>query len=423
VVNQLSLSQLESFAKKLSSGGPGERLFLALQAYVSALSGASAVTASDIARRALEGGRIFVEQRVSAAPWGPVSVLMSADELDEAEHAIAVAARQATRRGALRIAVSTGFRGRLAFLRGDVAAAEAELRGAVDLLRRYEAPLAAAFVLGWLMDALIERDEPEAALRELHDIGLVTDIPPGGWLNDVLFRRGTARIALGELDSGLVDVLEAGEREKRVRRVNPAGMRWALVAAPALAAQGRGAEARALAEDELARARAWGTPRVIGAAVRAMGLVEGGPHGLALLRESARMLERSPARLELARTLTDLGAALRRSNQRAAAREPLRAALADARRGGALALARRAHEELGATGERLRPLVAVGVESLTPSERRVAEQAAAGRTNREIAQTLFLTIKTVETHLSNAYRKLDIQSRRDLPAALATARH
>jgi DNA-binding CsgD family transcriptional regulator len=91
-----------------------------------------------------------------------------------------------------------------------------------------------------------------------------------------------------------------------------------------------------------------------------------------------------------------------------------------ARRGGAVAVARRAHEELEATGEKLRPLLAGGVESLTPSERRIAEMAAQGRSNREIAQSLFLTVKTVETHLSHAYRKLDISSRRGLGEALAT---
>jgi DNA-binding CsgD family transcriptional regulator len=100
------------------------------------------------------------------------------------------------------------------------------------------------------------------------------------------------------------------------------------------------------------------------------------------------------------------------------ARLPTRRTLDLARRGGALAIARRAHEELAATGEKLRPLVAVGVESLTPSERRIAGLAAEGLTNREIAQTLFLSVKTVESHLRAAYRKLDVRSREELPRAL-----
>jgi DNA-binding NarL/FixJ family response regulator len=90
-----------------------------------------------------------------------------------------------------------------------------------------------------------------------------------------------------------------------------------------------------------------------------------------------------------------------------------------ARAGGALAIAKRAHEELEATGEKLRPLMATGVESLTPSERRVADMAGEGSSNREIAQTLFLSVKTVETHLSHAYSKLDIRSRSQLKTTLA----
>ncbi|MDX6642767.1 MAG: hypothetical protein QOD76_729 [Solirubrobacteraceae bacterium] len=109
---------------------------------------------------------------------------------------------------------------------------------------------------------------------------------------------------------------------------------------------------------------------------------------------------------------------MRRANRRADAREPLRESLALAGRCGATVLAQRAHDELAATGEKLRPLVASGADSLTPSERRIAGMASDGMTNRAIAQALFLTVKTVETHLSNAYRKLDIRSRSELPAAL-----
>jgi DNA-binding CsgD family transcriptional regulator len=152
--------------------------------------------------------------------------------------------------------------------------------------------------------------------------------------------------------------------------------------------------------------------------MRSLGLVIGGDAGIDRLREAVELLRESPARLEYIRALTDLGAALRRAGRRADAREPLREALELARRAGALAIARRAHDELAATGEKLRPLAAVGVESLTPSERRIARLAAEGRTNREIAQTLFLSVKTVESHLRGVYAKLDIRSRDELPQAL-----
>jgi DNA-binding CsgD family transcriptional regulator len=97
----------------------------------------------------------------------------------------------------------------------------------------------------------------------------------------------------------------------------------------------------------------------------------------------------------------------------------LREALDVADRCGALRLARRAREDLVATGARPRRLALRGRDALTPSERRVAQLAADGLGNREIAQALFVTARTVEGHLTHAYMKLDISSRDQLPAALA----
>ena len=130
------------------------------------------------------------------------------------------------------------------------------------------------------------------------------------------------------------------------------------------------------------------------------------------------MLEGSSAKLERARTLVELGAALRRANQRVDARELLKEGLDIAVRCGAQPLVERAEEELAATGARPRRLLLSGVESLTASERRVARFAADGLSNKDIAQALFVTTKTVEVHLSNVYRKLGIASRGELPEAL-----
>jgi DNA-binding CsgD family transcriptional regulator len=156
-------------------------------------------------------------------------------------------------------------------------------------------------------------------------------------------------------------------------------------------------------------------------ALRAAGVVRGGRAGEALIRESLETLEQADARLERARALTDLGALVRRSNRRREARELLREALDIAHRAGAGPLAARAETELRATGARPRRVVLAGVESLTASERRVAELAADGRTNREIAQSLFVTARTVEGHLTNVFRKLDLESRDQLRDAIAPA--
>ena len=144
--------------------------------------------------------------------------------------------------------------------------------------------------------------------------------------------------------------------------------------------------------------------------------------GIELLTEAVSVLRRSPARLELARALIDLGAAQRRAGSRARAREVLREGLDLAHALGGLALADRARRELIVAGGRPRRDATRGRDALTPSELRVAQLAAGGQTNRHIAQALFVTQRTVENHLTSTYAKLGISSRPELPAALAGSR-
>jgi DNA-binding CsgD family transcriptional regulator len=189
-------------------------------------------------------------------------------------------------------------------------------------------------------------------------------------------------------------------------------------AACALLQLGRRDEAAALAQAELSDVRRFGGLRAIGVASRAAGLVHGGPAGIELLTESVDVLGSSPALLERAKSLTELGAALRRSGQRQSAREPLAEALDLAARCGARPLAARARDELAAAGARPRREWRRGVEALTPTELRVARLAAEGKTNRAIAQAMYVTVKTVEGHLAGVYRKLDIAGRVGLADAL-----
>jgi DNA-binding CsgD family transcriptional regulator len=160
--------------------------------------------------------------------------------------------------------------------------------------------------------------------------------------------------------------------------------------------------------------------RRLGGALRVAGLLEGGKPGLVLLRDAADALATSPALLWRAHAFVDLGAALRREGQSVSARPVLRDGMELAHRCGATPLADRAEEELRAAGGRPRRRAGVGADALTGSERRVAELAAVGASNKEIAQSLFVTLRTVEMHLSNAYSKLEIRSRHELAAALAS---
>jgi DNA-binding NarL/FixJ family response regulator len=164
--------------------------------------------------------------------------------------------------------------------------------------------------------------------------------------------------------------------------------------------------------------RSFAAPRALGVALRTAGLADGGQRGLDLLADSVAALADSPAVLERAKSLAELGAAQRRAGQRGAAREHLAEALDLAARCGAQPLAARVREELNAAGARPRRDWRRGVESLTPTELRVARLAADGRTNREIAQTLYVTLKTVEGHLARVYAKLEINGRPQLAIVL-----
>jgi DNA-binding CsgD family transcriptional regulator len=246
-------------------------------------------------------------------------------------------------------------------------------------------------------------------------------VPPGQVIGTLGISRANLRFAQQRMEEALRDLIAVDEISQALGyRTSVATLLWARTRAPlALLALGNRDDARRRAIAELDRARAFGLPRPLGVALRTLGVVEGGGAGIELLRESVSALEGSPGRLEHARALIDLGAALRRANQRAQARLPLREGLELARRCGALAVAGRAREELLATGERVAPVTLIGPESLTPSERRVADMAARGLANREIAQALFVTVKTVEAHMSHVLSKLDITSRRELKEALA----
>jgi DNA-binding CsgD family transcriptional regulator len=305
--------------------------------------------------------------------------------------------------------------------RGDLRAAVADLREAIDLSVAHGMLVTWPDNIGLLAHALLERGDAGEAARVI-DQGDFPEQLPLEKVQLVYFRlsRGRLRIETGSPERGVEELLQVGKTARLVPYDNPSGMPWRSWAAEGLRRLGRNEEARALAEEELALARRWGDPQAIGASLRVLGLVEGGERGIGLLREAVELLGGSEARLEHARALVDLGAALRRANKRTEARERLREGVDLAQTVGALGLAERANDEIATTGARPRKILQTGLDALTASERRVAQLAAGGMSNKEIAQTLFVTIKTVEVHLSHAYRKLEISSRTQLDTALLT---
>jgi DNA-binding CsgD family transcriptional regulator len=235
----------------------------------------------------------------------------------------------------------------------------------------------------------------------------------------LLETRGCLRLARGEHQSAAAD-LRAGGQILAAVRFGPPAFHWRSELALALPADAR-EQAVALVTENLTLAEATGLARAHGIALRHAGLVLDGDRGVACLRESVARLTGSAARLEHARSLVEYGAALRRRGQRAQAREPLAAGLELAYRCGAERLLARAAEELRVAGARPRRIQRTGIDALTASELRTARLAAGGRSNAEVAQELFVSLKTVETHLSHAYAKLGLTgpgARRQLSTAL-----
>ncbi len=312
------------------------------------------------------------------------------------------------------------FRGLTLAQRGDLDSAMCDLRESDELVPYLPTQQGAIYFHSYLADVLTNRGELDEAERTLAKLGLPEEVAESGHLIFFLGARGWLRLASGNAAGARDDFERLGRCMEAFGLRNPALVAWRTHLALALIALDRRDEALELAREEVELARDWGAPRPIGVALRALGLAQGGEEGIATLRESLEVLGRSSAKLERARTLVELGAALRRANKRAEARELLKEGLDQAVRSGSQPLVDQAEAELAATGARPRRLLLSGVESLTASERRVADFAAKGLSNKDIAQTLFVTTKTVEVHLSNVYRKLGIGSRNELPQALGT---
>jgi len=401
-------------------GGLGSEILLATMAHYEYRLALHREHAIELARRALAPGNLLASG--SVALYYAVNVLPRAGLLDEAVTIFDQAVAQARRRGdVFNVAFMLLWRGKCQTDRGDLRAAVADLREAIDLCVAHGMLVAWPYNIGFLAYALLEQGEADEAARVI-DEGDFSEQLPVEQLHLVWFRiyRGRLRIKTGSPERGVEELLKVGETVRLVPCDNPSDVPWRSWAAEGLRVLGRNDEARALVGEELALARRWGDPQAIGASLRVLGLIEGGSAGIGLLREAVEVLAGSQARLEHARALVELGAALRRANQRTEARERLRKGVDLARRVGAFGLAARANAEIAATGARPRKVLQTGLDALTASERRVAQLAADGMSNQEIAQTLFVTIKTVEVHLSHAYRKLEISSRAQLDTALRT---
>jgi DNA-binding CsgD family transcriptional regulator len=397
----------------------GERVLLAAASNQAVFAGEPHERVLDLAHRALDDGALLADETAAGFSWTiALGALGWADDFATVERVSREALADARTRGSIAgFATASHAHAYAAFHTGRVVEAAADCRQAIDahpdpawFLRPF-----ACVQLAW---AEIERGDWDAAEEAIERCD-----PDERWADApvymlVLDARGRVALARGRPDDALELVLEAGRLASATQMPNPAVVPWRASAVEAYVRTGDRESAASIATEELRLARQFGAPRAIGAAHRSAGLAERGERTVELLAEAVSTLAGSAARLEHARALVDLGAAQRRAGTPAVARDTLRDGLALARECGALALARRAEEELDAAGARPRSDALRGPAALTPSELRVARMAADGMTNREIAQALFVTVKAVQFHLRNAYRKLDVPGRQELPGAL-----
>jgi DNA-binding CsgD family transcriptional regulator len=396
------------------------RSALTLQGVVAIWSGQPAGQCAPLLESALAAPRYGERPTLE---WGPdlawlMPMLAWCDAFERRDEVLESVIVRAHRRGAVvDLALATAHRSYGLMRRGRIAEAERDARSAIELFEDMQAdpnPMAAAVVV----EALIARGELDEA------DSFATQVSSNAGEERVVYlafvdARAKLRLSQGRLEEARDDLELMSEEIERNYFRCPAAVACRPRLAVVLGGLGDRDEAGALAAQEVARARAFGAPRGLGIALLAAGAVDQAASAEDALREAVEVLAASPARLEHAVALIALGSLLRRRRQRGEALPILRQGLDAAAACGADGLARDARGELQIAGARPRRERVRGPGSLTEGEKRVVLLAAEGATNTEIARQLVVSIRTVETHLTSAYRKLDIKGRAELAVALA----
>ena len=366
--------------------GVGARALAGVAAYDWANRGGHADECVELARQAIAGGVLAgMDSTLLSIPPTLVLVLADgADALDELHKLDEIGHRRGSLLDVSSLQLWVGY---ARWRRGELEAAEDLLRQAYEALNAYGIGLGPrAYSDSFLAEVLIDRGDLAGA-RAAHN----TNRDQGDWSDGARYWQH-ARMRLLLAEQQWDEALDAADAfaDRFAMHADSPGTPWRVVRADALERLDRIDEARVTAEEELAAARVWGAPGTVGRALTQLGRLER-EDGIPRLEEAVALLDGSPARLALARALAALGSAQRHARRPAEAREPLRRALELATACGAPPLAEQARSELYAAGARPRTEALAGVEALTASEKRVADLAATGDTNRDIAQALYVT--------------------------------
>ncbi|MEV8097724.1 AAA family ATPase [Kitasatospora sp. NPDC085879] len=408
---------LQGFREEPPRPGWGGRVLDALVATVDLHSCRADAPAR--ARRALAGDELLLAWGADGAVSAAWFTLIAAEDVSVPPR-LDAALERAGRHGALRnAAAARSARALVALRRGELPTAAAEAKEAARAASAANNHVITVVAHHAMAEAALDRDDLAAAEAVL-STDIVRDIVEGSFsVYSLVLKGSSCRLlqARGHLQEAADRWLELGAEYAATPLAgrNPAFLPWRTGAAACLRATGAIREARRLAEQDLAAARQWEAPSPIGRALRSLASTLPAADALPLLAESADVLQHSWARLEYARTLHAQGVVLRDRGSRSDARKALESGLALSQACGAVHLAERIRVDLRLAGGRPPRTGVLGVDSLTPRERRVGDLAAAGRSNQEISEVLFITPKTVETHLAAVYRKLTV-TRRELIA-------
>ncbi|MGW2153951.1 BREX system ATP-binding domain-containing protein [Nonomuraea sp. NPDC001699] len=386
---------------------------LAVRSMVAALSGTSARACVALARRALSGADVT---------WaaGPAAYVLSlADEVGEAVQAVDRMIMYATEHGDDRgrtMALST--RSLILGEAGDLGQALTDATRAVGLADERSWPRGGMAARTALVVALAQRGDigrADSNLAELSAFDMEKSLLD---YSRVLMTRSQLAAWRGDPEDALAALTACGALLAETGARNPRFVPWWLDAACLLADLDRRNEASEFVEQGEQLAAVWGTTSARGLALLARGAITEGSAGVEVLAESVKTLAGTSARWYLVRAEILLGEALLRADDREGAREHFRQAVRVSVRCGFREPAAKARDRLVAAGGRMFP----SADLLTAAERRVAELAASGATNRELAQALSIAVRTVEIHLTSIFRKLDVSGRADLEWVLDALR-
>ncbi|WP_307679894.1 BTAD domain-containing putative transcriptional regulator [Streptomyces sp. V4I2] len=395
---------------KVVGEGPGARMLAAALAFEALRDGVDRNSTIGLARFALGAG-VLLETDIDLMGVTAANVLYLSDGDPSAfwEEALA----HAYRRGSIAAALAVNlFRGNQEWGHGDLREAHQSLTTALEQQDRWRNNVGAAYTLSSIVGVLLDLGETDHARSCLEQHAGIRGIGDGARL--LAEARAALFIAEGRYEEALAGVEQS--RRMAPQSANPAWWPWRSLRGRALGGLGRQAEAIALVEDELAAARRWGAPTLVGRTLRVLGELRGGD-GATDLREAVAVLAETPARLEYARALYALAGVA----PAAEAVPLLDQSYGIARRCGAAGLCRSIADDLARVGVTA-PAEPAGAVTLTSTERRLAAMFADGADERDIAQALFLTPQSVQVTLRSVRGRLAATSRDDLRTALSAVR-